>query len=248
MSYKDLSDRYAGSVVGILWALLYPLFLVGIYVLVFTFIFQVKLPDSTNPLEYSLFAIVGLTAWITAQEGIVRATNSIVSNSSLVKQVIFPIDILPINTILISFITLIIGFGLYIGLATTFLPNRITLLALLLPLVIIFHFLFAVGLGWILSAIAVYFRDLREVVTILLFIGMFVTPVLYNDSMIPTGLYWPIQINPMTHLINMYRDVIFYGKIDHPWSFLIFATLSILLFFLGSYFFGKIKTYFANFL
>ena len=114
MSYKELTDRYAGSALGLFWALFYPLFLVGIYAVIFTFIFQVRIHEGSTPFEYSLYAIVGLIAWIVMQEGLVKSTNSIISNATLVKQVIFPIDILPIIGVIVSFLTLIVGFVIYI--------------------------------------------------------------------------------------------------------------------------------------
>ena len=101
-------------------------------------------------------------------------------------------------------------------------------------------------LVWLLAGLAVYFRDLKELVMIILLIGMFITPVLYLEGSIPAAFRWPILLNPMTHLINMYRDVIFYGSINHPWSFVVFGGLSLIIFFVGFQFFQKIKPFFAN--
>lgn len=246
MAHKDITDRYAGSILGLFWALFYPLFLVGIYAIIFTFIFKIRINQDSAPLEYSLYAIVGLIAWIVMQEGLTKSTNSITSNTSLVKQVIFPVDILPVVGILVSFLTLIIGFVFYILVVAIALPQDLSWTYLLLPAVILIHFLFSVGLGWILAALAVYFRDLKEMISIILLIGMFITPVLYLENSIPAAFSLPILLNPMTHLINMYRDVIFYGSINHPWSFLIFGALSLILFFAGFQFFQKIKPFFSN--
>lgn len=246
MAYKEMTDRYAGSALGLFWALFYPLFLVGLYALIFTFIFQVKINADSSSLEYALYAIAGLVPWIVMQEGLVKSTNSVISNSSLVKQVIFPVNILPINGILTSFLTLIIGFVIFIAIVIFGLPSLLSWTLALLPIVILIHFLFLVGLGWILAALAVYFRDLKEIVSIVLLVGMFITPVLYIENSIPTAFRIPILLNPMTHLINMYRDVIFYGRFDHPWSFVVFGGLSVVIFFVGFYFFQKLKSFFAN--
>lgn len=246
MAYKELTDRYAGSALGLFWALFYPLFLVGIYAVIFTFIFQVRIGQGSSPLEYSLYAIVGLIAWIVMQEGLVKSTNSIIGNANLVKQVIFPIDILPINGILVSFLTLNIGFIVYILIVIFVLPGNLSWTYFLLPIIILIHFLFSVGLGWVLAALAVYFRDLKEIVMIVLLIGMFITPVLYLENSIPAAFKWPLLLNPMTHLINMYRDTLFYGQINHPWSFVVFGSLSLIIFFFGFQFFNKLKSFFAN--
>lgn len=245
MTYKELTDRYAGSSLGLFWALFYPLFLVGLYTIIFTFIFRVRINQGT-PLEYSLFAVVGLVAWIVIQEGLIKSTNSITGNASLVKQVIFPMDILPITGILTSFVTLMMGFVIYLLIAIFSHLGIISWIDFLLPLVILVHFIFSAGIGWILAALAVYFRDLKEIMSMVLLIGMFLTPVLYQDNTIPQAFRWPILINPMTHLINMYRDVLYYGQINHPWSFVIFISLSIIIFLGGFKFFQKVKPFFAN--
>ncbi len=246
MAYKDITDRYAGSALGLFWALFYPLFLVGIYTLIFTFIFQVKINAQSTPLQYAFYAVIGLIPWIAMQEGLVKTTNSVISNANLVKQVIFPVDILPIIGIVVSFITLIIGLAIYLITIAFVSPVNFTPIFFLLPVVILIHFIFLIGTGWILAALAVYFRDLKEMISIILLIGMFITPVLYLENSIPAAFKLPILLNPMTHLINMYRDVIFYGSINHPWSFLIFTLLSLVIFFLGFQFFQKLKYFFAN--
>ncbi len=246
MSYKELTDRYAGSALGLFWALFYPLFLVGIYAIIFTFIFQVRIQQGSTPFEYSLYAIVGLIAWIVMQEGLVKSTNSIISNATLVKQVIFPIDILPIIGVVVSFLTLIVGFVIYILFVGFAAPDNLSWIYFLLPGVIFIHFIFSIGLGWILAGFAVYFRDLKEIVSMILLIGMFITPILYLENSIPPAFKWPLLLNPMTHLINIYRDVLFYGQINHPWSFAIFGILSLIIFIVGYKFFIKIKPFFAN--
>ncbi|MBM2820462.1 MAG: type transporter [Candidatus Berkelbacteria bacterium] len=246
MAYKDVTDRYAGSALGLFWALFYPLFLVGIYAVIFTFIFQIRINQGSSPLEYSLYAIVGLVAWIVMQEGLTKSTSSITSNTSLVKQVIFPVNILPIVGILVSFLTLIIGIAFYIIVVGLALPHNLSWTFFLVPVVVLIHFLFSVGLGWILASLAVYFRDLKELIMMILLVGMFITPVLYLENSIPQAFKLPIFLNPMTHLINMYRDVLFYGQINHPWSFVIFGGLSITIFVLGFYFFEKLKPFFSN--
>src|SRR3990167_1104242 len=141
MAYKELTDRYAGSVLGLFWALFYPLFLVGLYTLIFTFIFQVKINPESTPLQYAFYAVIGLIPWIAMQEGLVKTTNSVISNANLVKQVIFPVDILPIVGIVVSFITLIIGFIIYLITIALVTPSNFTPIFFLLPIVILIHFI-----------------------------------------------------------------------------------------------------------
>lgn len=245
MAMKDISDRYAGNSLGKTWSIISPLFLVGIYAFIFTFIFQIKI-GSGKPVEYALYALAGLIPWIVMQEGLVKSTSSILSNPTLVKQVIFPIDILPVNSVLSSLPTIIFGFLIFVIISIIFMPQNLGWLLLLLPLIILVHFIFSIGIGWFLSAVGVYFRDLREIVSLMLLIFMFITPVLYLENMLPKALVVPIKLNPFTHILNMYRDILINNQILHPWSFVIFGVLALLCFVIGFKFFKKVKPYFSN--
>lgn len=246
MAYKEITDRYAGSTLGLVWAIIQPLFLVGFYALIFTFIFKVKVSANSTSLEYALYAIIGLVPWLAMSEGLTRSITAITSKSSLVKQAIFPIDILPVSTLLASFVSLVVGIIIYLILTFIFLPSHITIVMLFLPLVILCHFLFSLGLAYFLAIIGVYFRDLIELVTIVLTVGMFITPILYLEGSIPYPFQILMQFNLAAHLIYMYRDILFYGHINHPISFVVFPLFTIIFFIFGSYSFGKIKHLFAN--
>jgi len=246
MAYKELTDRYAGSALGLLWALIQPLFLISVYVLVFTFIFRVNLGGDSPPLKYALYAVAGLIPWITMTEALTKSVTAVSSKAALVKQAIFPTEILPISSVIPSFVSLIIGLTITIILILFLAPGQLSFWSLLLPLVIIIHLVFAIGIGYFLSIGGIYFKDLAELVTLILTVGMFVTPILYIEKMVPAIFLLPMQFNPATHLINMYRDLIIYGKINHPWSFLIFTVAALSIFILGFLSFRKVRHLFAN--
>lgn len=246
MTYKDLTDRYAGSALGLIWAFIYPLFLIALYVLIFTFVFRVNITAGDTPMRYAFYAICGLIPWISMAEGLMKTISSIFSKAALVKQAIFPIDILPVSAALTSLVPLTVGFILYILASIILMPNQITIFLLILPVIIFLQFLFTVGIGYFLAIGGVYFRDFSEIMTIVITIGMFVTPILYIEGMIPTPIAFLMNFNLIAHLIYMYRDVLFYSSINHPWSFLVFSVASILIFIFGYLAFKKVKHLFAN--
>lgn len=245
MAYKDITDRYAGSSLGILWTIIQPLLLIIIYALVFTFIFKTRV-DGGGPISYAFYAIAGLLPWIAIADGLGKSTGVITSKSALVKQIIFPVEILPISVALTSLLPLISGLIIYIVFMTIFSPQHLSWLLLLLPIVILMHFIFISGVCYILSIIGTYFRDSIEIITFLLTVGMFVTPILYLETSIPHAFIWPMRLNIFAHLIYMYRDILFYGQIKHPISFIIFTVVAVLVFIYGLITFNKIKHQFAN--
>jgi len=247
MTYKELTDRYAGSAFGLLLSVIQPMLVIGVYTLVFTFIFKVRMSGAdANPTNYAFYAIAGLVPWIAVSEGISKATSSIFSKSPIVKQAIFPTEVLPVATALSTLWPMVVSFIIYLIAAIFIIPQHLTLYLLLLPVIIFFQALFAIGLSWFLAIIGVYFRDIGELIGVLLMVGMFITPILYLEEMIPYAFIWPMRFNPFAHLIYMYRDVVFYGQILHPWSFVVFGTLAIILFVWGFITFKKIKHLFAN--
>jgi len=246
MGYKDITDRYAGSAFGLLWTIMQPLLLISIYALVFTFIFRVRVDNNGGPIIYAFYAIAGLLPWIAIADGLGKSVGIVTSKGALVKQAIFPVEILPISTALTSLLPLLSGLLIYLIAMLIFAPTHFSWFLLLLPVVILLHFIFICGIGYLLSIVGTYFRDLIEIVSFLITVGMFITPILYLESSIPKAFVLPMKLNIFAHLIYMYRDCIFYGQIRHPWSFVIFGLCAIIVFFLGIISFKKVKHLFAN--
>lgn len=247
LAYKDLTDRYAGSALGIFWTILQPLLLISLYTLVFTFIFKVRI-GSDAPTGYAFYAVAGLLPWLAIADGLSKSVGAVTNKAALVKQTIFPTDILPASTALTSFLPLIFGFFIYLIAGLLIGHIHLTWLILLLPAVMLIHFMLITGIGYFLAIGGVYFRDLIELISFLLTIGLFVTPILYLETSIPQVFIWPMRLNIFAHLIYMYRDVVYYGKILHPWSFVACFALGLILFVLGLRAYQKVKIYFANIL
>jgi lipopolysaccharide transport system permease protein len=212
---RDLKVRYKNSVLGIVWSLLNPLGMM----LVFTVVFTILIPN--NSIErFPIFLLCGLLPWNWFSGSVVGSIYSVVGSSALVKKVYFPREILPISTVLSNLvhflIALIVLFGMMIATGTP-----LTVWALILPLLVAIQLIFTLGLAFFLSAINVYYRDVAQIMDVLMLAWFFLTPVFYSTDLIPQskvifGIDVPVQrlayiLNPMASLIASYRVILYNG-------------------------------------
>jgi lipopolysaccharide transport system permease protein len=246
MTRREITDRYAGQVFGTLWGLGHPLVLIAVYVFVFAYVFKVRIGGTADlPLDYTTYLLAGLIPWLAFQESMSKASTVITAHSNLVKQVVFPIEVLPVKGVIVAGITQSIGTAaliVYVLVSHGSLP----LMYLLLPVVFLLHVLAMVGVAYVLSAIGVYFRDAKDFVQVFCTVGVFVIPVMYLPAQVP-ALFRPIVfINPFSYVIWCYQDVLYYGRFEHPWAWVVFPVGSVLIFSLGYRLFRILKTFFGS--
>ncbi len=246
MIKRDITDRYAGQVFGPLWAIGHPLFLMAIYVVVFTYIFSMKTGGSyDSPLDYPTYILSGLIPWMAFQESMNRGTSAVIANAELVKQVVFPLEILPIKGIFSALLTqgvatlFLIG---YVIIKFSFLPLTYSLL----PLLFFFQFLAMTGVCYILASVGVFFRDLKDIVQVFIIACFYCIPILYLPDWMPRWFQPIFLVNPFTYMVWCYQDACFFGRFEHPWAWPIFFFLSFLTFYLGYRIFHNLKTMFGN--
>ena len=242
MTKAEISTRYAGQTLGVLWAFLQPAVQVGVYIFVFAFVFKTKYGGTTElPLDYTAFLLSGLIPWLAMQESLGKSPTVILNNANLVRQMVFPIEILPIKDVLASSLTLF--FSLYLMIIYVLVTNNGELMMsyLLLPILIFLQILGSIGLCYILSSIGAYFRDLQSFVEAFLRIGLFIAPIFYLPTMIPPALNMVFKCNPFSYMIWCYHDVLYYGRIEHPEAWWVFSALSIGGFYIGYKIFNKLK-------
>ncbi len=247
MTRRDLLDRHAGSLLGATWSVGLPLIQLAIYVLVFTFIFRGRLgPHDTTGHGYVVYLLAGLVPWLALQEAAGRASEAVTSNAGLVKQIVFPTEVLPLKVALSSLMPLLIGIAITIAIGA--LNGRTTLigLAALLPVAVFSYLLFCAGMVYFIGALGVFVKDLREVITVTLSIALFVHPILYTPGQAPSWLRPMFAFSPVSHMIWCFRDALVYGAPTHPWSWLIGPAFSIALFALGWRLFRTLKVTFGN--
>lgn len=246
MTARELTDRYAGQVLGAAWAILAPLLTMLIYVWVFTFVFKSRLGNIEDTTAFTAYALAGLATWVSLSDGISRAVGVITNNGNLVKQIVFPVEVLPLKVVLASFPTLAIGLILAIGASWSSGLLDVQRLLLLLPVAILTYFFLLAGLAYALAAFGVFLRDLKDIVTFLLGVGMFLNPIIYPPGGAPPWLSASFNFSPIASLIYAFHDAIV-GPVDPPnYAWVVAPLSSIVIFVLGWRVFRLLKPTFGN--
>lgn len=226
---RDFKSRYMGSSLGSLWSVINPLVMILIYTIIFSKLMGAKLqlPGMTGGYVYSVYLCAGLLPWVSFADTVSRSTNIFIENSHLVKKVAFP------KMVLLAYVNIvgIINFMISLSLFTIFLilighyPSKHFLF---LPIVYGLQLLLTFGLGMGLSCLNVYFRDVSQLVGILLQIFFWATPIVYVVDIIPARIVLFMKFNPMYHLMDMYHDVILYRRPPGTVGFAVFAAVALL--------------------
>lgn len=244
MSKRQIKTQYIGTLAGFVWTVVQPLSLILVYWLVFSWGLKVQHPGGA---AFIVVFVCGLAPWLFFAEILGSATNSIIANSNLVKKVVFPVEILPIVNITAS----LIGHMVMLSIVLILLISHgqwPTLHA-----VQVFYLSFAVcalglGMGWLTSAINVFYRDVGQIITVILNMWFWLTPIVWPFEQIPPGYRVYAKLNPMYYIVSGYRDALVYHKwvvlnLDltlYFWSVCLFWLLA------GSYVFRRLKREFAD--
>jgi lipopolysaccharide transport system permease protein len=246
MARREITDRYLGQFFGAFWALAHPLVFMGVYVFIFAFVFKVKVGGTRElPLNYTVYLLSGLIPWLCVQEALSKNTSAITSNANLVKQVVFPVEILPVKGVLSSLFTeciFLIFLTIYVLAVYHYLPWTYVMI----PVLLFFQGLGMIGISYILSAVCVYFRDLKDFVQVFVVVGVYLIPAFYLPEFVPPSFRPLLYMNPFSYLIWCYQDALYFGTFAHPWAWWIFSALSLLTFYFGYRLFRKLKLMFGN--
>ncbi len=246
LAKREILDRYAGQVFGVLWAIGHPLMLTLIYIFIFGFVFKMRVGNNLEmPLDYTSYLLAGLIPWLVFSEVLGKASTLIINNANVVKQVVFPIEVFPIKTVLASLATLVVFLALlivYTWIANGYIPWTYAFL----PLLVIFQTLSMVGISFLFSALGAYFRDLKDFVQIFLSVAFFVMPVLYLPEAIPGALRIVLYANPLSYMVWAYQDALYFGAFKHPWAWGVFGVGSVITFIFGYRVFRKLSVMFGN--
>ena len=248
MAKRELSDRYAGQAFGMLWAVIHPMFMMGLFVFIFAVVFKQKIGGTMDmPLDYTTYLLSGLVSWLSFQESLTKSSVAITSNTALVKQVVFPLEILPVKTVLASLFPMLVSLSVLVVYVYVS-HGSLHLTYFLLPFLIIMQVIMMMGLAYLLAPIGAYFRDLKDFVQLFALLGVYLMPVFYLPNMVP-ALFRPVlYLNPFSYFIWCYQDLLYFGRIEHPWAWLIVFGLSTLTFVFGYRVFRKLKPALGNML
>lgn len=246
LSRREVTDRYAGQVFGPLWAVGHPLLLMSVYVLVFTYVFRGNAGDSPDmPFSYPAYLLSGLIPWLSFQEGMLKATSSIVDSANLVKQVVFPVELLPIRGVLACLFTELVALAFLVGFMIVR-HHALPATYALLPLLVVLQALAMSGLAYALAVIGTYFRDLKDFLQVFFTIGIYLLPILFAPSWVPRPVRPLLYLNPLSYVVWCFQDVCYFGRIAHPWAWVVTTIGSVVLFTVGYRLFQRIKPLFGN--
>jgi lipopolysaccharide transport system permease protein len=225
------------------WTLIYPLLFLGLYAAIYLMIFQVRLPNYST-FEYILIVFSGLIPFLGFAESLGTGVGSVQANKNLIKNTMFPIELIPVKAVLSSCVTMTVGLGLLLvvlWLSGTILPSQF-----LVPVIFILQLVFMIGFIWILSALNIFFQDLAQITGVLILFLMLVSPIAYTKEMIPPALMPLMYPNPLYYMIMLYRGVLVIGEFPMD-LFGIYLIISIGTFFLGYYVFSRLMPLFADY-
>lgn len=209
---REVLGRYRGSMMGILWSFFNPLFMLTVYTFVFSEVFKARwTAGSESKTEFALVLFAGLMVFNLFSECINRAPGLILSNVNYVKKVVYPLEILPSVAALSALFHGLISLGVWLVayLVLFGIPHVTTLY---LPLVIFPFLLFILGLSWILASLGVFLRDVAQFIGIVTTVLMFMSPIFYPATALPEGYRYLLYFNPLTPIIELTRDVLYWGK------------------------------------
>ncbi len=244
MAKRDMANQHVGSVLGFFWTFIHPLVLMFILWLVFSVGFKTA-PRGEVP--FVVWLISAMAIWNTFAETVNSSTNSIVSNAHLVKRVVFPLSVLPVVKLVGSFMTHCVFLGLLIVLILLYgLPFSVFWLQAL------YYFaamsILAVGISWISSSINVFARDTGQVVSVLLQIGFWATPIFWDIGIMPEKARFVLKLNPVFYIVQGYRDsFIYFIPFWSHWQMTVyFWVVAGVIFILGSLIFLRLRPHFAD--
>lgn len=245
LARRELVARYKGSVLGILWAIVTPVVMIAIFTFIFAGVFGARFGASSSPWDYAIYLFCGLLPWNMFQETLVLSSSTIVTHSNLVKRVVFPLETLPIAQALSGLGNQLFG-TLALLAATVLIRHELHLTTLWLPVVMIPQLIATLGAAWLIASLGVFLRDIAQGISLLLMAWMYLTPILYPESIVPVRYRFYVDLNPFTALIRSYRRILIEGTGPDWRGLAYFTALALVCFVFGYWWFAKTRKNFAD--
>lgn len=236
---KEIRGRYKNSFLGVLWSFLNPL----LQLLVYSVIFGALLAGGDK--TYPIYICVALIPWTYFTTAITQAAFTVIGNADIIKKVYFPREILPVSVVTsgaVNFIIstiIILAFVIFSGVGLSW-------YILLYPFILLIQYVLLLGIGFIVSSVTVYFRDLEHIIGVVLMAAFYATPIVYKLGQLPHTLQILVNLNPMTHLINAYRDIFYYHQMPNMEILVTLLGISLVLTVVGYFIFKKLQKGFAE--
>jgi len=242
---RDLKRRYTGSSIGFFWTVITPLLELVTYTFVFHGLLKIDFHPAAGWTHYALFLFSGMVTWLMVSDGLSHATISISNHAHLIKKAPFPSIVLPAHLVFSATLNQGIRMIILIVAALLF-SGGISALVLLIPFVMVVQTALTLGLGLLLATANVYFRDTNHWVSAMMLLWMFLTPVFYPAASYPKEFILALQLNPLAHLVGIYRELILNSSMPHPNAMIIVTVMSGLILLIGYSVFHHHQSKFAD--
>ena len=236
---KEIRGKYKGSWLGVLWTFLNPLLMLVVYAFVFPYILRVNVDN------YTIFMIVALIPWNFFTTAIQSGTGSVVANGNILKKVYFPREIIPISITTSQLVNFLIT-CIIMAVFRIFSGVGFSVHALLFPLLVLIQYILILGLTFILSALTVFVRDIDHFVSVILMLGFYATPIVYQGEMLPKKFQIFLKLNPMAQLVEAYRSILYYHRMPDMTMLVIWGLGSVALLVVGYLIFKKLEKSFVE--
>jgi homopolymeric O-antigen transport system permease protein len=241
---RDLQGRYAGSLLGFFWSFVQPLWMLVLFTFVFSTVMKVT-PVGVRTRHFAIFLFSGLLPWMALQEGVLRASTAITDNASLVKKLRFPAETLVLAVVLTALFHEAVATFIFLCVLAVLRElswGGMPLLLVAVPLQIGL----TLGLGLLLGSAHVFFRDVAQILGMVLTAWFYFTPIVYPLDLVPAPFSSWIALNPLTGLVNLYRQALLGGEIAAVPGMASLALMAAALLALGLWLFGRLKTAFVD--
>ena len=242
---QDLQLRYTGSLFGITWAFVFPMTQLAIYAMLYVLIFRIRVPGLTQP-EYVLLVFSGLVPLFAFNEMLTTGLNSLQSNKSLLMSTVFPAELIPVRGALAGQIPMLLGM-IVIIIYSIVLGNIGWQAIIIIPYTWLMMTMFAIGLSWILSLLALIAKDIQHGIGLVLMLTTFLSPFAYTPEMVPPGLKMILYFNPMSYFVLCFQSGITYGSWPEAINLIGVTILGMGVFLLGFSSFTKGKPVFLDY-
>lgn len=252
MTWRELADPFAGSFLGVTWSVLHPLLMMAVYATVFAIIFRGSPEANAHGFDFTIQMISAYLPWMAMTNAVLAGCSAVRNKANLVKQVVFPLEVLPIKTVLANLVPQVIG-TIFLFIYSLIRFHEVPWTWALWPVMFGLEVLLLCGLVMMVSSIGVYLRDLKDVLQVAFMVLFYATPVLYTEKTLhpdnPTVLKvidGLLTYNPMSLIVRPFRDICFFGEIRYGWTWALYPIVAVLLLVIGYRTFRKLKPHFGN--
>lgn len=247
LTKRDINNHYKGSYAGAWWSFLTPILMLTVYTFVFSVVFKVRwnTDSEQSHVDFALILYVGMIVHYLFSDPVIKSTGLIHNNVNFVKKIVFPLELLPIITLLTTVFHTSVS--ILVLLAVLIISgHELQLVSLFLPVILLPIAILSLGLSWFLASLGVYFRDINQAVSLITTMMLFLAPVFYPLQAVPPSFSTLVELNPLTLIIEESRKVLIFGASPSWIEILKYYVLSIFIAILGFKWFNKTRKGFAD--